>query len=226
MPTALPVVGHGSAPRSLPEAESVSRRTRTLRETDESGDRAFARESLIDMDQDVADNLFDRTAERFRVVYAGEKNPTVANHLSMALELMIDALGHRHDLADPGSNDLWSLGSAGYAWRVAEGGGTGHAKRQISEAVAADFEPSHDRPYALVHAASGVLKRRISIGLESPGGFLDGPAFLQRGLRYAIEWIANPDSQVEPEYQEAAFYFGVALHDVKPYVDELRGESG
>jgi hypothetical protein len=177
------------------------------------------------VDAGLTDDLFEHTAERFRTVYA-ENNPTVGNDLSIALELMIDSLGCRHDLTDPASNDLWSLGSAGYAWRVAEGGGTGHARREISEAVAHDFKPGHDRPYSLMHAASGVLKRGISVGLESPGGFVKGPAFLRKGLRYAVEWIANPDANVEPDYLEASFYFGVALHDVEPWVDELLREPG
>ena len=171
-------------------------------------------------------DLFERTAGRFRALYRSRKNPTMGNDLGIALELMIDALGYKHDLTDARSNDVWSLGSAGYAWRAAEGAGTGHARPQIGEAVAADFEPGSDRPYALMHAASGVLSRGIAVGLESPGGFLYGPAFLQRGLRYAIEWIANPDAEVEPEHQEAAFYFGVALRDVEPWVDGLLREPG
>lgn len=193
-------------------------RNRLLRLTSEKMDPQLKAE----MDQQVADDLFEQTSERFRGLYASEKNPTIGNDLSMALELMIHALGYKHDLADAESNDLWSLGSAGYAWRVAEGGGTGHAREAIKEAVAADFEPGHDRPYALMHAASGILKRETPIGLKSPGGFLYGRVFLRRGCEHAIEFIANPQAILARDHQEAAFYFGVALHDVERFVDELR----
>jgi hypothetical protein len=177
------------------------------------------------MDQEFADHLFGETAERFRHIYTSDSNPTVGNDLSIALEMMIAGFGYKNELADPASRDLWSLGSGGYAWRVAEGGGTGHANEEIRNAVAADFEPDNDRPYALMRAASGIVRRGAAIGLESPGGFLYGREFLRRGCEYVISFIADPAADVPREHQEAAFYVGVALHDVEGFVDELRASK-
>lgn len=201
----------------------------------------------VEMDQQEADRLFEEATQRFRDLYTSKENPTVGNDRSIALELMIQGFGYKNDAADPRCRELWSLGSAGYAWRLAEGAGTGHGKEQIREAVAAGLEDEtrlrpdrgflavfHElseretrlrRPFALVRAALAIIDRGAPIGLESPGGFQYGRVFLRRGCDYTVEFVSDPAVDLPQEEREAAFYFGLALHDAEPWVDELRAEA-
>lgn len=72
---------------------------------------------------------------------------------------MMVGLGFPHDPSDVASRRVWSLGSAGYVWRLAEGGGTGFARYRIKGAVGDDFDGERPRAASLTIAASEVVAR-------------------------------------------------------------------
>lgn len=215
---------------------AYARRTKATLDVAEAwldGDKVLMIESEDDeaqtkaeMDQQFADYLFDESCQRFHEYYAPDRNPTIGGDLDRALRAMMIGLGYRYDPASSSSRQIWSLGSAGYVWRLAEGAGTGFARAKIAESVRADFDPGQERPFLLTMAASGVIERGIPIGLESTGGLAYGDAFLEKGFQHALESISDPRANADPEHLRAAFWFGVALRDVEPLVDELRGEAG
>lgn len=210
---------------------AYSRRTRVTDDAVEAwldADKVLTTESeeeeaqtQAEMDQQFADHLFEQTAERFHELYADESNPTIGGDLERALRRMVVALGYVLDPADPSSRQLWSLGSAGYVWRVGEDKGTGFAKDRTRKVVEASFDPENERYFALAVAAKACLEEGVPLGLESPGGLSYGRAFLDRALRHASDSFVEEHAAVSPEDRRAAFYFGVALHDVEPLVDEL-----
>lgn len=62
----------------------------------------------------------------------------------------------------------------------------------------------------------------IPLGLESPGGLAYGPAFLERGFKHALEFLLGDEpAPVELDTLRGAFWFGVALRDAEPVVDEF-----
>jgi hypothetical protein len=75
---------------------------------------------------DLRDELFEETAERFVGLYWSDQNPAVAPAFDGALRSMVAAV--EESLTDVGEGPLegevwrsiWSLGSGGYVWRVAE----------------------------------------------------------------------------------------------------------
>jgi hypothetical protein len=173
------------------------------------------------MDQQFADYLLAQTGERFHEFYAADRNPTIGGDLERALRRMVVALGYELDPTDASSRQVWSLGSAGYVWRMAEQGGTGFARDRIREVVAASFDPENERYFALAVAAKACLEEGVPLGFESPGGLAFGRAFLEQALQYVSESVFIEKAVVSADDRRAAFYFGVALHDVEPLVDEL-----
>ncbi len=219
---------------------AYARRTKATVDTDEAwlgGGKVLMIESEeedahteVEMDQQFADYLFDETCERFQELYQPElyqrgNNPTIGRDLERALRRMMVGLGYPDTPSDAASRRIWLAGSAGYVWRLAEGRGTGFAKDRIREAVNDGFDPERARAESLTIAAAEVFGRGIPLGLESPGGLAYGGAFLDRGFRHAVESIKEPRIEIDVQHLQDAFWFGVALRDVEPIVDELRAQA-
>lgn len=166
-------------------------------------------QTKAEMDQQFADYLFEQTAERFQELYAADTNPTIGGDLERALRRMIVALGYEFDPADPSSRQVWSLGSAGYVWRIAEEKGTGFARDRTREVVEASFDPENERYLALAVAAKACLEEGVPLGLESPGGLAYGSAFLEQALGHVTDSIIEADAAVPEQDRRAAFYFGL-----------------
>ena len=75
---------------------------------------------------DLRDELFEETGERFVALYWSDQNPAVASALDSALRSMVVTV--TESLSEAGEHppdgevwrSIWSLGSGGYVWRVAE----------------------------------------------------------------------------------------------------------
>lgn len=148
--------------------------------------------------------------------------PDIDPDLAGALHEMGTRIGQQDEAS---YEHRWKLGAAGYAWRRAEQHLTSHARELVRKVVASEFNPAMTRPHALTFAASNAIAEGVPLGWESPGGFIHGDAFLERGFRFALSVVkVPPGSRATDDELQAAFWFGLALHDVEPIVDELRGE--
>jgi hypothetical protein len=171
---------------------------------------------------DFQDEVFEATAERFRELYSSSENPTIRPELESAIRELRTAI--QMDLGDDlddqeTSRGLWSLGSAGFVWRVAES----HAQTSDHnlradlvkevEAVVAPFasDPSEDGIFG--RAAAEIVRRNLLLGSGSPGGWATGGEFLRRGFRFA-DRLLWPDAEVPRKARWDAFVFGVALYEV------------
>jgi hypothetical protein len=171
---------------------------------------------------DFQDEVFEATAGRFRELYSSPENPTIRPELESAIRELRTAI--QMDLGDDlddqeTSRGLWSLGSAGFVWRVAES----HAQTSDHnlradlvkevEAVVAPFasDPSEDGIFG--RAAAEIVRRNLLLGSGSPGGWATGGEFLRRGFRFA-DRLLWPDAEVPRKARWDAFVFGVALYEV------------
>jgi hypothetical protein len=171
---------------------------------------------------DLQDEVFEATTERFVELYSSAENPTIRPELERAIrELrtaiqveLVDGLDHQETSAR-----LWSLGSAGYVWRLAESRAqtSDHNLRadlvKEVEAVVAPFasDPSDDRIFG--PAAAEIVRRNLLLGSGSPGGWATGGEFLRRGFRFADRMLW-PDAEAPRKARWDAFVFGVALYEV------------
>jgi hypothetical protein len=170
---------------------------------------------------DLEDEVFEATAERFVELYSSAENPTIRPELERAIRQLRTAIQVELDDLDDveTSARLWSLGSAGYVWRLAESGAqTGDHNLRADllkevEAVVASFasDPSDDRIYG--PAAAEIVRRNLLLGSGSPGGWATGGEFLRRGFRFA-DGMLWPDAEAPRKARWDAFVFGVALYEV------------
>jgi hypothetical protein len=171
---------------------------------------------------DFQDDVFEATAERFRELYSSAENPTIRPELESAIRELHTAI--QVDLADglddqETSRGLWSLGSAGYVWRVAES----HAQTSDHnlradlmkevEAVVAPFASDPPEDGIFGRAATEIVRRNLLLGSGSPGGWATGGEFLRRGFRFA-DRLLWPGAEVPRKARWDAFVFGVALYEV------------
>ncbi len=171
---------------------------------------------------DLHEEVFEATAERFLELYSSAENPTIRPELESAIRELRTAI--QVDLADDlddeeTSRGLWSLGSAGYVWRVAES----HAQTSDHnlradlvkevEAVVAPFASDRRGGGIFGRAAAEIVRRNLLLGSGSPGGWATGGEFLRRGFRFA-DRLLWPDAEVPRKARWDAFVFGVALYEV------------
>jgi hypothetical protein len=173
-----------------------------------------------EMTQQRADDYFQQTAERFDELFMDEQNSTREGDLNEAIHLMMDALGCKCDPSEPRSRGAWQLGSAGYCWRCAETVVRPHWEdERICEVVKKSLDTDLDRATRLALAASACFD--VPLGQGSPGGLIFGPQFLERACIFMAESLTDATAALSEEDAHAAFYFGVALRDVEPFVDQL-----
>jgi hypothetical protein len=170
---------------------------------------------------DLHEEVFEATAERFVELYSSAENPTIRPELERAIRELRTAIQVELDELDDEETSvrLWSLGAAGYVWRLAES----HAQTSDHnlradlvkevEAVVAPFasDLSDDRIYG--PAAAEIVRRNLLLGSGSPGGWATGGEFLRRGFRFADRMLW-PDAEAQRKVRWEAFVFGVALYEV------------
>jgi hypothetical protein len=174
---------------------------------------------------DAHDELFSETADRFVDLYF-DASPRARADLDAALGFMVDAVeqslaGETRELDPETRRSIWSLGSAGYLWRVAESPARStdlNLRADLAKEVEAvvDAFPEEKRPRArvLAWAAAECVRRDLLLGSGCPGGWSRGGEFLRRGFRFVDRKVV-PDEIVLPRQEKwYAFSYGVALYDV------------
>ena len=120
---------------------------------------------------DLQDDLFDATTKRFLDLYWSDQNPSVRPDVDGALRAMTTAVTETLSvetavaLDDAGWRGLWSLGSAGYVWRIAENGARtidlnrrADLAREV-EAVVASASPEASDEHVLARQVDQALPR-------------------------------------------------------------------
>jgi hypothetical protein len=185
---------------------------------------------------DLQDDLFRETADRFLELFAFERNPTAEGELDRALRSMVVAV--EASVSESGEDSLeaaaltgvWSLGSGGYVWRLAESSVEGgdlnlraDLAREVEAVVASAPEDSSPDDRLLAWAAAECTRRNLLLGSGSPGGWATGGEFLRRGFRFVRDHVVPEEARIPARDCWYAFSFGVALYEVD---DHLRRRSG
>jgi hypothetical protein len=182
---------------------------------------------------DLRDELFEETGERFVGLYWSDQNPAVAPALDSALRSMVLTVAEslseesEHPLDGEVWRSIWSLGSGGYVWRVAESDARTsdvNLRADLAKEVKAIVEsfPLEDRSHERVldWASAECVRRNLLLGSGSPGGWAAGGEFLRRGFRLVNQQLVPERVTIPRDERWYAFSFGVALFDV----DECLGK--
>ena len=176
---------------------------------------------------DLRDELFEETGERFVALYWSDQNPAVASALDSSLRSMVATV--TESLSEAGEHppdgevwrSIWSLGSGGYVWRVAESDArTSDVNLRADlakevEAIVESFpleDASHER--VLDWASAECVRRNLLLGSGSPGGWAAGGEFLRRGFRLVNRQLVPEGATIPRDERWYSFSFGVALFDV------------
>lgn len=175
---------------------------------------------------DLHDELFSETANRFVDLYLLDESPSVRADLDAALRFMVDAVEHSlagetRELDAETRRGIWSLGSAGYLWRVAESAAQttdlnlrADLAKEVEAVVGSFPDEKGSRARVLAWAAAECVRRDLLLGSGSPGGWTGGGEFLRRGFRFADRQVVPGEVVLPREERWYAFSFGVALYDV------------
>ncbi len=176
---------------------------------------------------DLRDELFEETGERFVGLYWSDQNPAVAPALDSALRSMVVTVAEslsedsEHPLDGEVWRSIWSLGSGGYVWRVAESDARTsdvNLRADLAKEVKAIVEsfPHEDGSHEQVldWASAECLRRNLLLGSGSPGGWAAGGEFLRRGFRLVNRQLVPERVTIPRDERWYAFSFGVALFDV------------
>jgi hypothetical protein len=175
---------------------------------------------------DLQDDLFTETANRFADLYLLDERPSVRLDLDSALRSMVDAVeesltGETRELDAETRRGIWSLGSAGYLWRVAESAAQttdlnlrADLAKEVEAVVNSFPHEKGSRTHVLAWAAAECVRRNLLLGSGSPGGWTGGGEFLRRGFRFAARRVVPEEVVLPQEEKWYAFLFGVALYDV------------
>ncbi|MGH2995109.1 MAG: hypothetical protein ACRDM9_02210, partial [Gaiellaceae bacterium] len=185
---------------------------------------------------DLKDEAFRDAADRFLELFAFERNPTSEGELDRALRSMVAAVeasvsaSGEDSLEAAALTGVWSLGSGGYVWRLAESAVESgdlnlraDLEREVEAVVASAPEESLPPDRLLAWAAAECTRRNLLLGSGSPGGWATGGEFLRRGFRFVREHVVPEDARIPAKDCWYAFSFGVALYEVD---DGLRRRSG
>jgi hypothetical protein len=175
---------------------------------------------------DPQDEVFSETANRFADLYLLDERPSARADLDAALRFMVDAVepslaGETRELDAETRRGIWSLGAAGYLWRVAESAAQttdlnlrADLAKEVEAVIDSFPEEKRARARVLAWAAAECVRRDLLLGSGSPGGWTGGGEFLRRGFRF-VDHRVVPDEVVLPREEKwYAFSFGVALYDV------------
>jgi hypothetical protein len=185
---------------------------------------------------DLQDDTFREAASRFLDLFAFERNPTADGQLDVALRSMVVSV--EASVSQSGETRLdaaaltgvWSLGSGGYIWRLAESAVESSdlnlradLAREVEAVVASGPELAVPPDRLLAWAAAECVRRNLLLGSGSPGGWATGGEFLRRGFRFVREHVVPEEARIPARDCWYAFSFGVALYEVD---DRLRRRSG
>jgi hypothetical protein len=178
------------------------------------------------------EHLWELVLPRWQELYARENNPTIGNELEHVLHLMASRVAETHAEDTVMNNEsyskLWSMGSAGYTWRLAEevhgGDGAGRRMREpVAEIVSRCVET--ERIQVLYWSAASCIGDQLPLHRASPGYMAYGLDFLDAGFRHCREGLDIPGAKVAESDQWYAFLFGVALREVKVVIDGREDDS-
>jgi hypothetical protein len=175
---------------------------------------------------DPHDELFSETANRFTDLFLVDERFRDRSDLDAALQFMVDAVaqslaGETRELDAETRRGIWSLGSGGYLWRVAESAAQTtdlNLRADLAKEVEAviDSFPEEKGPRArvLAWAAAECVHRDLLLGSGCPGGWARGGEFLRRGFRFVDRQVVPGEVVLPREDKWYAFSYGVALYDV------------
>jgi hypothetical protein len=175
---------------------------------------------------DPHDELFSKTANRFIDLYLLDESPSARADLDAALRSMVDAVEQSlaRETREPDAETrrgIWSLGSAGYLWRVAESAAQttdlnlrADLAKEVEAVIDSFPEKKRARARILAWAAAECVRRDLLLGSGSPGGWTGGGEFLRRGFRFVDRRVVPEEVVLPREEKWYAFSFGVALYDV------------
>jgi hypothetical protein len=175
---------------------------------------------------DPHDELFSETANRFTDLYLLDESPSTRADLDAALGSMVDAVAQplARETREPDAETrrgIWSLGSAGYLWRVAESAAQttdlnlrADLAKEVEAVIDSFPEKKRARARILAWAAAECVRRDLLLGSGSPGGWTGGGEFLRRGFRFVDRRVVPEEVVLPREEKWYAFSFGVALYDV------------
>jgi hypothetical protein len=175
-------------------------------------------------DQERTRNLFGRIAARFQTLFP--ERHALHEDIVFAVEKLARVLDYRFDGSDLRAQQLVSLVTAGYVWRLAEGPRGTVAKQWIIDTTAKSFERERLRSASLGRAATQCLAQGVPLGLASPGGLSRGREIFDAAYTNALRVFGNSAALVPENDRFYAYCFGVALCDVEPVIDSLRESRG
>lgn len=203
---------------------------------------------LVGPAEELHEQRFAEAAERWEDLYQHVRNPTVIDGSDLYL-----ALGHLVAIVESSPSEgtvvdqlsrggLWSLGSAGYVWRLAEShlsewgdrqwekpwgvseeivhltpwGSRVTLAKRVEAIVASCSEEGASRDRVLAWAAAQcVLVEKIPLEHGSPGGSSTGGPFLRRAFELAERGLIRDEMKLAKADRWWAFNFGIALHDAE-----------
>jgi hypothetical protein len=185
---------------------------------------------------DLQDDVFREAKDRFLELFAFEGNPTAEGDLDVALRSMVvsveASVAERGEerFETPDLAGIWSLGSGGYVWRLAESAVESgdlnlraDLAREVEAVVASASEESVPSDRLLAWSSAECVRRNLLLASGSPGGWATGGEFLRRGFRLVRDHVVPEDARIPAKDCWYAFSFGVALYEVD---DHLRRRSG
>lgn len=183
------------------------------------------------------DERLDSTATRWSELYSEGENPTVSDpDLHRALvylrTLTDESPSGAIALGETGLNTVWSLGSAGYCWRLAE--------EQVYGLPAADYleefnlmwaelprdpprsEVSRDRLlfWGACTAANKVQSSELRPWSGCPGGFAVQFDYFEDGFALVSEGLVREGIEVSRPDLWYAWCFGFGLRDSERWLDD------
>lgn len=182
----------------------------------------------------------DGTSERWHDLYERDANPTLSNpDLRQALDYLRqvseDVPDGGADLSDSALNAVWSLGSAGYCWRLAEEqvhdgprSTENDEYRDTLHAMWADLpaelpraEISLDRllSWGACETANRVQSRKLEVWKGCPGRWVLQFDYFQAGFERVCGWVVGNDVRVSQPNLWYGWCFGFGLRDSQRWLE-------
>lgn len=185
---------------------------------------------------------FERVRSRWDEIYGEDLNPTVArDDLGQALMFVTDLVAETPNegipLDERGRRVVWSMGSGGYCWRLAEEQTEGPPREEYRQEIAAFMALCPDADAAgerVLGWGAGELtnstlipsyeadtgRPSVRIWGGCPGGFAVRFDFFERAVDYIAGGLVEEGVEVSRPDLVYAYTFGLALRDVERWLDD------